>query len=161
MDKDSPREALPPGKGESMKKIVLALLLGTVLTSSANTPFDELVEGSGCGPLQLGLSECEVVETAGTPQRSWIVWEDKHMDCLVVKGKLVEVRINQGSEATFKNGIGMESTPAEIRDAYGEPEVKTPQPGVETWGYPDKGILFWILKDGKINQIVLFNPRKD
>ncbi|MCF7817507.1 MAG: hypothetical protein K9M54_06475 [Kiritimatiellales bacterium] len=143
-----------------MKHTITTLILGVVFTFSAHASFNELSAGSGCGDLKLGISESEAITKVGTPQSSWIKWNEKKMDCLVINGKVVEIRINKGSEAKFSNGIGMTSTPEDIKQAYGEPQITTPKSGVEKWGYEDKGILFWILDGKTINQIVLFNPIK-
>lgn len=146
---------------ENMKHTVTALVLGVVFILSAHASLNELIEGSGCGDLKLGMSESEVINKVGTPQKSWIVWNDKQMDCLVINGKVVEIRINKGSEAKFQNGIGVKSTPEEIKAAFGEPEITNPKPNVQKWGYSDNGILFWIQDEKIVNQIVIYKPKNN
>lgn len=142
-----------------MKKKTAAFVFAGLFVCSAHA--EQLVEGVRCGNLKLGMSESDAVEQIGTPQKSWIVWEDKQLDCLVINGKVKEIRINRGSTATFENGIGMDSSLKDIKSVYGEPQVTHPQPNVEKWTYPEKGVLFWILDGKTINQIVLFTAETE
>jgi hypothetical protein len=135
-----------------------ALLFGIIAVLSAQGLCVELTEGAGCGNLKIGMSEPEAIQAVGTPQKSWLVWEDRCIDCLVISGKVVEIRINKGSDAEFATRIGMDSTTEEIKEAYGEPEATRTGPNVETWRYADKGILFWIIDGTTINQIVIAKP---
>ena len=149
-----------PQKRKNMKYTISAIIIGLTFAFSTTAFSEELSAGSGCGDLKLGMSESEAISKVGTPKSSWIKWEDKHIDCLVMNGEVREIRINKGSTATFDNGVGMKSDPQKIKSIYGEPTVTKPKPNVEKWEYSNIGILFWILDGKTINQIVLFKPYK-
>ncbi len=127
-----------------------------------------IVPGESVGKVRKGMTTNEVIAVLGQPEK-WqgkMMVYDKRLGMAVgqtAKGAMVifcgDSMLKYPGVKTFKGrskeGIGMESTRAEVIQAFGQP--KTAQPwntGQEQLEYPTQGLTF-VLESGKVINILV------
>lgn len=146
-----------------------------------------LTVGEGIGPAKLGMSKEQVVELFGEPEEkqkpaqntpkgrpAWEMelWLYNSQGLTLVflslpeSGGLSTITCGPGSFASrgfqgkTSEGIGLGSSPEEVRRAYGDPPVERPfKDGFGTYQYPQRGFKVGF-SDGVVSQLQINRPRK-
>jgi outer membrane lipoprotein-sorting protein len=146
-----------------------------------------LTVGEGIGPVEFGMSREQVIELLGEPEerngpkrhelRNGILWETEgwsyrsqgflitfasppggfySMTCRR-RGALV----SRDFRGKTREGIGLGSSPEDVRRAYGDPPEEQPfKDGLGAYTYPDKRLRVGFV-DGVVYQMQISRPRKE
>jgi outer membrane lipoprotein-sorting protein len=146
-----------------------------------------LTVGEGIGPVKFGMSQEQVVELLGEPEergepkqlvgRGGSTWEAEGwrynsqglwigFSSLPEPGGLSSITCrpgnftSQGFQGKTSEGIGLGSSPEDVRRAYGDPtEVQPFKDGLGAYRYPEKWFRVGFV-DGVVYQLQIERPRK-
>jgi outer membrane lipoprotein-sorting protein len=146
-----------------------------------------LTVGEGIGPVEFGMSREQVLELLGEPEEKkeprqhvregappWETesWYYNSQGFAIIFSSLSEPGglhtitcrpanfVSRGFQGRTKEGIGLGSSPEDVRRAYGDPPQEQPfKGGLGAYRYYDKGLSVGFV-DGVVYQLQIFRPRK-
>ena len=161
-----------------LRRTLFALVvLLTPAAAAAQSPDDRIiVPGVRVGAWHLAMTVDELMKLSGpyvgrgliqlpdmVDQFTLIRWPDLSLAVVTIDGNhIVFLALGIGGVPAFHKtveGVGAQSTVAEVLKVYGTPTAKTvPRPGQENLIYDQLGINFQVVANDRVLEVRLFKP---